>query len=38
MRAANKELFANMENNEVVAEYFERNCEGDLSITMPFKY
>lgn len=27
-----------MENNEVVAEYFERNCEGDLSISMPFKY
>lgn len=38
MRAANKQLFANMENNEVVAEYFERNCEGDLSISMPFKY
>ena len=37
MRAANKEAYANMENNEVVAEYFEKNCEGDLSISMPFK-
>ena len=27
-----------MENNEVVAEYFELNNEGDLSISMPFKY
>ena len=38
MRAANKIAYANMENNEVVAAYFEQNCEGDISISMPFKY
>ena len=38
MRAANKEAYADMENNQVVAEYFEIHCEGDTSISMPFKY
>lgn len=38
MRESNKNAYMNMENNEVVAAYFEMHNEGDSSISMPFKY
>ena len=37
MRTNDKEAFLNLENTEVAALYFEKNNEGDESISMPFQ-
>jgi hypothetical protein len=38
MRAENKADYQNMENNEVVSEYFVKNSGDDETISMPFQY
>ena len=38
MRAINRPAYGSMENNWVIAEYFELYGGGDESISIPFKY